>query len=127
MGIGYQIGNGVRFQGLPGPNGDRYGGLPHSKGQDIGFNVFKGGDDYEVVVEFDSWAGDLVGERKWHVSQEVTELRGRQVRLRLRLNSIEEAERWVLGWGTHATVIRPDRLRERVAAAAGQVAAKYAV
>jgi len=89
------------------------------------FNVFKGGDDYEVVVEFDSWAGDLVRERKWHSSQELTELRGRQVRLRLRLNSIEEAERWVLSWGTHATVIRPDRLRERLAAVGKELWERY--
>jgi predicted DNA-binding transcriptional regulator YafY len=90
------------------------------------FNVFKGADDYEVVVEFDAWAGDLVRERKWHSSQELATLRGRQVRLRLRLNSIEEAERWVLSWGTHATVIRPDRLRERLAAVGKELAEKYA-
>jgi len=78
------------------------------------FNVFKGGDDYEVVIDFDSWAADLVRGRKWHSSQELTELPGRQARLRLRLNSIEEAERWVLSWGTHATVIRPQALAVRV-------------
>jgi predicted DNA-binding transcriptional regulator YafY len=71
------------------------------------FNVFKGGDDYEVVIDFDSWAADLVRGRRWHSSQELTELPGRQIRLRLRLNSIEEAERWALSWGTHATVVRP--------------------
>lgn len=89
------------------------------------FNVFKGADDYEVVVEFDAWAGDLVRERKWHLSQELTALRGRQVRMRLRLNSIEEAERWVLSWGTHATVIRPDRLRERLEAAGKELLERY--
>jgi predicted DNA-binding transcriptional regulator YafY len=88
-------------------------------------NVFKGRDDYEVVVEFDSWAGDLVRERKWHASQEVTALRGRQVRLRLRLNSLEEAERWVLSWGSHANVIRPERLRERLAAAGKELWERY--
>jgi hypothetical protein len=36
------------------------------------------------------------------------------VRLRLRLNSIEEAERWVLSWGTHATVVRPQALAARL-------------
>ena len=34
--------------------------------------------------------------RNWHASQEITELPRRQLRLRLRLNSIEEAERWAL-------------------------------
>lgn len=76
--------------------------------------VFKGTDDYEVVVDFDSWAADLIRGRKWHVSQEITELPRRQLRLRLRLNSIEEAERWVLSWGTHATVVRPQALANRL-------------
>jgi len=30
------------------------------------------------------------------------------------LSSLEEVERWVLSMGTHATVIRPDALRERL-------------
>jgi predicted DNA-binding transcriptional regulator YafY len=37
------------------------------------FNVFKGGDDYEVVIDFDSWAADLIRGRRWHSSQELTE------------------------------------------------------
>jgi predicted DNA-binding transcriptional regulator YafY len=78
------------------------------------FNVFKGGEDYEVVIDFDSWAADLVRGRKWHSSQELTELPGGQIRLRMRLNSIEEAERWVLSWGSHATVARPQALRDRL-------------
>jgi proteasome accessory factor B len=78
------------------------------------FNVFKGTDDYEVVIDFDSWGADLIRGRKWHASQDVMELPKRQLRLRLRLNSIEEAERWVLGWGQHATVVRPEALAGRL-------------
>ena len=36
------------------------------------------------------------------------------MRISMRLNSIEEAERWVLGWGIHATVIRPRALAKRM-------------
>jgi predicted DNA-binding transcriptional regulator YafY len=89
------------------------------------FNVFKGGDDYEVVIDFDSWAADLIRERKWHSSQELTELPGRQIRLRMRLNSIEEAERWVLSWGTHATVVRPQALAVRLCSIAVDVQDRY--
>jgi predicted DNA-binding transcriptional regulator YafY len=32
----------------------------------------------------------------------------------LRLNSIEEAERWVLTWGDHASVVRPKALALRI-------------
>jgi hypothetical protein len=78
------------------------------------FRLFKGTDDYEVVVDFDSWGADLIRGWKWHASQEITELPRRQLRLRLRLNSIEEAERWVLSWGQHATVVRPQALANRL-------------
>ena len=89
------------------------------------FNVFKGGEDYEVVVDFDSWAADLVRGRKWHSSQELTELPNRQLRLRIRLNSLEEAERWVLSWGTHATVVRPQALAARLCDAAAVLRDRY--
>jgi predicted DNA-binding transcriptional regulator YafY len=88
--------------------------------------VFKGGDDYEVVIAFDSWAADLIRGRRWHASQELTELPGRQVRLRMRLNSIEEAEQWVLSWGAHATVVRPRALVERIQKAATAMASRCA-
>ena len=89
------------------------------------FSVFKGEDDHEVVVDFDSWAADLVRGRKWHASQEIIELPRRQLRLRLRLNSIHEAERWVLSWGAHATVIQPQALANRLRETAKALEARY--
>jgi predicted DNA-binding transcriptional regulator YafY len=87
---------------------------------------FKGGEDYEVIVDFDSWAADLVRGRKWHSSQELTELPGRQLRLRMRLNSIEEAEQWVLSWGGHATVVRPQALKDRLVELGQEFVRRYA-
>jgi hypothetical protein len=37
-----------------------------------------------------------------------------RLRVRLRLHSLEEVEGWVLRFGTHATVIRPPALAERI-------------
>ena len=59
----------------------------------------KGEEDYEVVIEFDSYGTDLVRGRKWHESQEFTELPGGGSRLRMRLSGLEEMERSVLNWG----------------------------
>jgi proteasome accessory factor B len=87
--------------------------------------VFKGDADYEIVVDFDSWGADLIRGRKWHASQEITELPRRQLRLRLRLNSIEEAERWVLSWGAHATVVRPHALATRLRTIATTLQSRY--
>ncbi|HRT57418.1 MAG TPA: transcriptional regulator [Candidatus Paceibacterota bacterium] len=88
-------------------------------------SVFKGSDDYEVVIEFDAWAADMVRGRRWHPRQELTELPGGVLRLRLRLNSLEEAEAWVLGFGAHATVVRPQALAERLRRTARALIAKY--
>jgi predicted DNA-binding transcriptional regulator YafY len=89
------------------------------------FTVFKGKDDYEVVVEFDAWATDLLRGRRWHASQELTELKDGCSRLRFRLNSIEEMERFVLSFGTHATVIRPKELMARVERTARELTRRY--
>jgi proteasome accessory factor B len=80
------------------------------------FSLFRGkeGDDYEVVVDMDAWAADEVRGRHWHSSQELMELPKGMLRLTLRLNNIEEVAKWVLGLGTHATVVRPKCLTERL-------------
>lgn len=90
------------------------------------FGIFQAGDDFEVVVDFDKWAGVLVRERRWHQSQELTDLPGGGVRMRLRLNNLAEVERWVLSWGGHATVERPERLRENLLKIAGELQGRYA-
>ena len=78
-----------------------------------------------MVVDFDSWATDLVRGRKCHSSQELTELPGWQLPLRMRLNSIEEAERRVLSWGTHATVVKPQALAARLCDATSELRDRY--
>jgi predicted DNA-binding transcriptional regulator YafY len=87
--------------------------------------VFKGKDDFEVVAELDAWAADDVRGRRVHSSQELTELPQGMLRVRLRLDSVEEAERWILSMGTHATVIRPEMLRERLAGTGRELAKRY--
>ena len=89
------------------------------------FNVFRGTEDYEVAIEFDAWAADLIRGRRWHASQQLIELPGRRVRLTLHLDGIEEAERWTLSWGKHATVIRPPALIERLRETAKALLARY--
>lgn len=78
------------------------------------FSVMKGDKEQVVEIEFDAWGADLLRGRQWHSSQEVTELPEGGARLRLRLNSLEEIERWILSWGTHARVLGPTALVERV-------------
>ena len=48
--------------------------------------MFKGEGDYTVVVDFDAWGADDVRGRRWHSSQELTELGAGRLRVKLRLN-----------------------------------------
>ena len=90
------------------------------------FTVMKGEGDYEVVIEFDAWATDQIRGRQWHPTQEVTELpSGGGSHLRLRLSGLEEIERWILSWGTHATVVKPETLAKRVATTAMDLVGRY--
>ena len=89
------------------------------------FSVFRGTDDFEVVLDFDRWAADLIRGRTWHASQELIELPKGQLRMRLRLNNLEEIERFVLSWGTHATVVRPKALITRIRQIVGELRQRY--
>ena len=87
--------------------------------------VFKGTDDYQVVIDFDAWGADDVRGRRWHSSQELFDHPKGGLTLKLRLNSLEEIAGWVLGFGTHATVVGPQALRERVFKATEELAQRY--
>lgn len=88
--------------------------------------VLGGDGDFLVVIRFKAEAADLVREREWHASQEMRELPGGAMELRLRLGALAEIERWVLGWGASAEVIKPAPLREKIRTTAAALAATYA-
>lgn len=73
---------------------------------------------YDVVIRFDSEVADYIREKRWHASQKLREVGKGGVELRLKLSSLKEIERWVLGWAGHAVVVQPPELIERVRAAA---------
>jgi proteasome accessory factor B len=94
----------------------------HMKG---GLIAFAGKDDYEVAMVFDRWGADLIRGRRWHRSQELTELPGGRIWMRLRLDNLHEVERFVLGFGEHVTVQRPESLRRRLHAIGRTLVSRY--
>jgi proteasome accessory factor B len=78
------------------------------------FGVFSGEGDYVVKIEFDAFAARLVRERTWHASQQLRELSNERLLMTLQLDSLEEIERWIFSWGSHARVKEPVALRERI-------------
>jgi proteasome accessory factor B len=82
------------------------------------FGVHSGEGEYEVVLRFNARSADLVREKKWHESQQLRELKGRGVELKLKLSSLVEIERWILSWGGDVKVVKPRELAESVRNAA---------
>jgi proteasome accessory factor B len=90
------------------------------------FKVYKGSGNFEVVIEFDPWATDLVRGRQWHPTQQWTELPGGASRMRLRLGSLKEVAGWVLSWGTHATALQPPALIQHLQQTLAELQQRYA-
>lgn len=85
------------------------------------FGVQSGQGQYEVVLRFAPAVADYIREKKWHDSQELRELKGGGVELRMRLSSLGEVERWALGWGGNARVVQPAELAAAVRKAARKI------
>jgi proteasome accessory factor B len=82
------------------------------------FGVHSGRSVFEVLIRFNACAADYVREKRWHPSQELRELKDGGVELRLRLSSLGEIERWILGWGGNAAALKPPELVAAVKQAA---------
>jgi proteasome accessory factor B len=88
------------------------------------FGVHSGQGDYRVLIRFDPYAADYIREKRWHPSQQLRELKNGGVQLRLKLSSLGEVQRWVLGWGGSATVEEPCELVTAVRDAAARILAR---
>ena len=85
------------------------------------FGVHSGQGAFDVAIRFSSAAASYIREKRWHPSQQLRELKGGAVELRLRLSSLGEIERWVLGWGGNAVPLRPPELVASIKRAAGNI------
>lgn len=85
------------------------------------FGVYSGEGKFDVVIRFNERIADYIREKKWHESQELIELKNGGVELRLKLSSLAEIERWILGWGGEAVAIQPAELVEAIQKAAKKI------
>jgi proteasome accessory factor B len=74
------------------------------------FGVHSGQGVFDVVIHFNEFAAEYIREKRWHPSQQLRELKEGGVELRLKLSSLGEIERWILGWGANAIVVQPPEL-----------------
>lgn len=85
------------------------------------FGVVSGMGNFDVAIQFNELVADYIREKKWHDSQELCELKNGGVELRMKLSSLTEIERWVLGWGGNAIVLHPPELAAAVKKAAKKI------
>jgi predicted DNA-binding transcriptional regulator YafY len=89
------------------------------------FGVHSRSGDFSVTIRFDASVADYIREKRWHASQTLEELPEGGVELRMKLGSLVEIERWILGWGGAARVISPPELVERIRKSAKAIVGRY--
>lgn len=87
--------------------------------------VLGGSGNHDVVIHFSASVADRVREREWHESQQMRELPGGTLELRLQLGALAEVEQWILSWGAAAEVVAPLQLRSSVRATIAALAKIY--
>jgi proteasome accessory factor B len=85
------------------------------------FGVRSGQGQFEVLIRFNEIVADYIREKKWHDSQQLKQLKNGAVELRMKLSSLSEVERWVLGWAGNAKVIKPPELVASIKVAARRI------
>lgn len=85
------------------------------------FGVHSAQGEFQVVIRFNEMVADYIREKRWHDSQQLKELKNGGVELRLKLSSLNEVERWILGWGGNAVVIQPRELAAMVKRSAEKI------
>ena len=91
------------------------------------FGVFSGSGHHSVRIRFDVLAGQLVSERQWHGSQKIKRLPSGGIEMRMELNSLQQVENWILGWGKRAEALEPPELVQRIRSTVARLAELYGV
>lgn len=89
------------------------------------FGVHSREGEFDVVIQFEESVSDYIREKRWHPSQELRELAEGRLELRMRLGSLQEVQRWVLGWGGGARVVGPPELLASVRQASARLVERH--
>tara|TARA_B100000614_G_scaffold251087_1_gene262198 strand:+ start:243 stop:1241 length:999 start_codon:yes stop_codon:yes gene_type:complete len=91
------------------------------------FGVYNRVDDgpREICIRFDPEVAHVVSERRWHSSQQLSELEDGRVELRFTTNQTDQVLYRVMSFGPAAEIVAPEDLRERARDWAGRMLARY--
>ena len=71
---------------------------------------------FDVEIIFNADIAEYVRSRVWHPSQQVREIGGGRITMKMHVGGEFELGSWILSFGSSATIVSPDRLRRRVEA-----------
>jgi predicted DNA-binding transcriptional regulator YafY len=71
-------------------------------------------DPFDVEIIFNSDISEYVRSRVWHPSQQVREIGGGRITMKMHVGGEFELGAWILSFGPSAIVVSPERLRRRV-------------
>ena len=89
------------------------------------FGVRSAEGEFTIRIQFNEFVADYIREKKWHPSQQLVELHNGGVELQLKLSSLVEVQRWILGWADSATVLEPPELAAAVRTSARRILENY--
>ncbi len=78
-----------------------------------------------VKIHLSAEVSDYAMERVWHPSQQTELLPDDSLMISMDVGLSGELEAWILRWGTHAEVLQPESLRQRIHGIHKAAAAKY--
>jgi predicted DNA-binding transcriptional regulator YafY len=67
-----------------------------------------------VKIKFEKKSANYIRERIWQKSQKITDLPNGECELEMTVNGLDAVTRWVLSFGSKATVVSPDKLIKNV-------------
>ena len=82
------------------------------------FGVFKGDESYDIRVKFNKSVAPYIREKNWHPTQQINNGKDGSAELSLQLSHLSDIQRWILSWGSNATVLAPKELADAVRAEA---------
>jgi predicted DNA-binding transcriptional regulator YafY len=83
-----------------------------------GFGMFRGGREVTVEIEFDQYQARYARERIFHQTQKREEMDDGRLRITFETTeaALEQVARWVMQYGSHANVTKPQELRDLIRA-----------
>ena len=78
------------------------------------FDLIWGGETYHIKLKFTPYKSRWIRERKWHHSQQLTELDDGGLLLEMDVQGLDDVKQWVMQYGAEVEVLEPDLLREKI-------------